>query len=172
MSTTDILFNSPALHSLKRAQLVQLCKKHNIKASGKNTELVTRLKEHAHGLPSSTPLSVAVRSESFGEGHVATDISDEGAVEDQLTSPDKHRESSLWEVISRVGSEERTFMDTKSVDNARVNDFGAAASYKRMSISVKLTDSQKADFFGIKRQYSSPLRVQSAYHGLHLPIPT
>ena len=47
MSTTDILFNSPALHSLKRAQLVQLCKRHNIKASGKNTELVDRLKEES-----------------------------------------------------------------------------------------------------------------------------
>ena len=48
--TTDILFNSPALHSLKRAQLVQLCKRHELKATGKNADLIARLKNHALGL--------------------------------------------------------------------------------------------------------------------------
>ncbi|KAJ7767353.1 hypothetical protein B0H14DRAFT_2633082 [Mycena olivaceomarginata] len=46
-TTTQILFNSPALHSLKRDQLVKLCKIHSIKANGKNVELVERLKSHA-----------------------------------------------------------------------------------------------------------------------------
>ncbi|KAI0827279.1 hypothetical protein BC628DRAFT_163841 [Trametes gibbosa] len=50
-TTTQILFNSPALHSLKRDQLVKLCKIHSIKANGKNVELIERLKEHAHALP-------------------------------------------------------------------------------------------------------------------------
>lgn len=35
MSSNEILFNSPALHSLKRAQLVKICKRHGLKASGK-----------------------------------------------------------------------------------------------------------------------------------------
>ena len=48
--TTDILFNSPALHSLKRAQLVQLCKRHELKATGKNVDMITRLQNHALGL--------------------------------------------------------------------------------------------------------------------------
>ncbi|KAI0357680.1 hypothetical protein OH77DRAFT_1588050 [Trametes cingulata] len=50
-TTTQILFNSPALHSLKRDQLVKLCKIHSIKANGKNTELIERLKQHAQALP-------------------------------------------------------------------------------------------------------------------------
>jgi hypothetical protein len=61
--TTRILFNSPALHSLKRDQLVKLCKLHSIKATGKNTELVEKLKRHAGTLPLASPLSVATRSE-------------------------------------------------------------------------------------------------------------
>ncbi|OSD01038.1 hypothetical protein PYCCODRAFT_1453015 [Trametes coccinea BRFM310] len=48
---TQILFNSPALHSLKRDQLVKLCKIHSIKANGKNAELIERLKQHAQALP-------------------------------------------------------------------------------------------------------------------------
>ena len=46
-TTTQILFNSPALHSLKRDQLVKLCKIHSIKANGKNAELIERLKQRA-----------------------------------------------------------------------------------------------------------------------------
>ena len=41
-TTTQILFNSPALHSLKRDQLVKLCKIHSIKANGKNSDLIDR----------------------------------------------------------------------------------------------------------------------------------
>lgn len=61
--TTEILFNSPALHSLKREQLQKLCKIHSIKANGKNTEIIERLKEHALTLPKDDPLSIAARSE-------------------------------------------------------------------------------------------------------------
>ncbi|KAG6849626.1 hypothetical protein H0H93_006835 [Arthromyces matolae] len=65
MSTaTQILFNSPALHSLKRDQLVKLCKVHGLKAAGKSSELVEKLKKHAETLPKDSPLSVAARSES------------------------------------------------------------------------------------------------------------
>lgn len=50
-STTQILFHSPALNSLKRDQLVKLCKRHGLKANGKNAELVERLKQKASELP-------------------------------------------------------------------------------------------------------------------------
>ncbi|EJD01791.1 uncharacterized protein FOMMEDRAFT_168412 [Fomitiporia mediterranea MF3/22] len=130
MSTTDILFNSPALHSLKRAQLVQLCKRHNIKASGKNTELVARLQEHARALPSNTPLSVAVRSESLD----ATDISDEDDVEEQLESPEKERDSQVWEIVSRNGSvfaEDRGSVNSKEgPTSGQAGEFGTAGSSK------------------------------------------
>lgn len=46
MSSENILTNSPALNSLKRAQLVSLCKRYGLRASGKNVELITRLQEH------------------------------------------------------------------------------------------------------------------------------
>ncbi len=50
-TTTQILFNSPALHSPKRDHLVKLCKIHSIKANGKNSELIERLKLRALELP-------------------------------------------------------------------------------------------------------------------------
>ncbi|KAI0719785.1 hypothetical protein C8T65DRAFT_736345 [Cerioporus squamosus] len=56
-TTTQILFNSPALHSLKRDQLVKLCKIHSIKANGKNTELIERLKQRALELPPEAALA-------------------------------------------------------------------------------------------------------------------
>ncbi|GAA6024368.1 hypothetical protein JCM11491_001107 [Sporobolomyces phaffii] len=45
-----ILTNSPALHALKRAQLVQLSKQFGLKANGKNVELIERLKQHGRVL--------------------------------------------------------------------------------------------------------------------------
>ncbi|PVG02202.1 hypothetical protein CPB86DRAFT_870493 [Serendipita vermifera] len=45
--SNEILFNSPALHSLKRAQLTALCKRYHIKTTGKNEDLVARLREYA-----------------------------------------------------------------------------------------------------------------------------
>jgi hypothetical protein len=46
-TNTSILYNSPALHALKRDQLLGLCKIHGVKASGKNADIVRRLKFHA-----------------------------------------------------------------------------------------------------------------------------
>ncbi|GAA5821981.1 hypothetical protein JCM10212_002376, partial [Sporobolomyces blumeae] len=45
-----ILHNSPALHALKRQQLVSLAKSLSIKANGKNTELIERLRAHGQHL--------------------------------------------------------------------------------------------------------------------------
>ncbi|KDQ18806.1 hypothetical protein BOTBODRAFT_63016 [Botryobasidium botryosum FD-172 SS1] len=50
MSTTEILYNSAALHSLKRNQLAKLCKRHRLKASGKNTDMIARLEHYAQEL--------------------------------------------------------------------------------------------------------------------------
>lgn len=81
--TTRILFNSPALHSLKRDQLVKLCKLHSIKATGKNVELIDKLKRHATTLPLGSPLSVATRSEQ---------------PQDDANSPPQ-RPSEQWEIV-------------------------------------------------------------------------
>lgn len=107
-TTTQILFNSPALHSLKRDQLVKLCKIHAIKASGKNIELIEKLKKHAETLPRDSPLSVAARSEGTiieDRDHKSNDTMDE----DQATEPEEStrngwnfqmpRPSEQWEVV-------------------------------------------------------------------------
>src|ERR1700692_3678798 len=86
-TTTQILFNSPALHSLKRDQLIKLCKIHSIKANGKNIDLVEKLKEHAMSLPNDDPLSVAARSERPMED----DYEEEGG---RMPRP-----SEQWEVV-------------------------------------------------------------------------
>jgi hypothetical protein len=96
-TTTQILFNSPALHSLKRDQLVKLCKIHSIKASGKNIELVEKLKQHARTLPSDDPLSVAVRGERPGEdGGYSVDERKEADGDMENVMP---RPSEQWEVV-------------------------------------------------------------------------
>ncbi|KAG8699545.1 hypothetical protein FRC09_006553 [Ceratobasidium sp. 395] len=47
----EILFNSHALNSLKRTQLIKLCKRYGIKATGKSPELVAKLEAYAQTLP-------------------------------------------------------------------------------------------------------------------------
>jgi hypothetical protein len=106
-TTTQILFNSPALHSLKRDQLVKLCKIHSIKASGKNTELISKLKKHAETLPRDTPLSVAMRSEDptdtlpqeddCDQGHSEADVEEDGA--GHSLGRQMPRPSEQWEVV-------------------------------------------------------------------------
>jgi hypothetical protein len=88
--TTQILFNSPALHSLKRDQLVKLCKIHSIKASGKKVELIEKLKQHASTLPHSDPLSVATRSEQ---------PEDDKDLQGDKSRLDTQRSSEQWEVV-------------------------------------------------------------------------
>lgn len=91
-TTTQILFNSPALNSLKRDQLVKLCKIHCIKANGKNKDLVERLQLHAQTLPPDDPLSYAARGDkSEDEQDTARE---EGGSLSALTRP-----SEQWEIV-------------------------------------------------------------------------
>lgn len=83
--TTEILFNSPALHSLRRDQLQRLCKIHLIKANEKNTELIGRLRQHALTLPKDDPLSIAVQSKT---------ADDDGSMSGHVQRPREH-----WEVV-------------------------------------------------------------------------
>ncbi len=107
-TTTQILFNSPALHSLKRDQLVRLCKVHSLKANGKNIELIQRLRQHAETLPNDSPLSVAARSEvsetipnqgintSEDDQRPTASLQEQDAFSFQNTRP---RPSEQWEVV-------------------------------------------------------------------------
>ncbi|KAF9492657.1 hypothetical protein BDN71DRAFT_1451112 [Pleurotus eryngii] len=108
MSTTQILFNSPALHSLKRDQLVKLCKIHSIKASGKNTDLVEKLKQHALSLQQAEQEgNVTGEANDDMDGievaaEAQLDSSQEAEHTDSSNTPDRRqmpRPSEQWEVV-------------------------------------------------------------------------
>ena len=124
--TTQILFNSPALHSLKRDQLVKLCKIHSIKASGKNVDLVQRLKDHASTLPPGDPLRVAV--------HLDDDSQDE-----ESSPLDLKRPSDQWEVVMEdileVPEPSRTTLSSlRSVTSNAPDEFGTGGGSKCESV--------------------------------------
>ncbi|KAI9462775.1 hypothetical protein BJY52DRAFT_109763 [Lactarius psammicola] len=118
--TTQILFNSPALHSLKRDQLVKLCKIHSIKASGKNVDLIQRLKDHALSLPPDDPLSVAIHTDSQDE---------------ESSTLDLKRPSDQWEVvmedIPELPETSRTTLSSlRSVTSNAPDEFGTGGGSK------------------------------------------
>lgn len=116
--TTQILFNSPALHSLKRGQLIKLCKIHSVRAAGKNVELIQRLKDHAASLPHGSPLSVATRSEQPGD------------------DKDSKRPSEQWELLMEdilelpEGSSRQTLSSLRSVSGTAPDEFGTGGGSK------------------------------------------
>lgn len=119
MSTSAILFNSPALHSLKRDQLVKLCKIHSIKANGKNVDLIERLKQHASSLPADAALHLPLPD---------SDDDPEG-----LLSPQRaiNRPSEQWEVVMEDINEEDpqgTANSKRTVNATEAGEFGTAMS--------------------------------------------
>lgn len=138
-TTTQILFNSPALSSLKRDQLVKLCKIHSIKANGKNIELVDKLKEHAKTLEQDDPLSIAA---GYGAAETETgeESQDEQAGEGQENAEmtDSHRAQ-----LSRPSEQWEIVMDT--IDEGEEGP-GSRSSTLR---SVQGRQGQGADEFGM-----------------------
>ncbi|TFK67644.1 hypothetical protein BDN72DRAFT_859016 [Pluteus cervinus] len=152
-TTTQILFNSPALHSLKRDQLVKLCKVHSIKASGKNVELIERLKDHALTLPKDAPLSVAARSEEFA--------GEEENKENEGTTtriPSVPRPSEHWEVMECIEEEDEkssqgTLNSLRSFNgNKATSEFGTGPSKEN---SVGSSIRALATSLGLKRANNS-----------------
>lgn len=131
-TTTQILFNSPALHSLKREQLVKLCKIHSIKANGKNVELIQRLRQHAQTLPKDSPLNIAVRSDNSSEIPLhKLDEEDGDCVSYRSTM---HRPSEQWEVVMDSIAEveensQGTLSSQRTVsNNGTIGEFGNGSS--------------------------------------------
>lgn len=126
-TTTQILFNSPALHSLKRDQLVKLCKIHNIKANGKNTDLIKRLQQKAQELPEQATEDEDVAEEEEEE---ESDVSDlecgaVGGLRNPITRP-----SEQWEVVMEdIEEESSSNMGTlSSMKSMRSGEFGSNTS--------------------------------------------
>ena len=128
-TTTQILFNSPALHSLKREQLVKLCKIHAIKANGKNVELIQRLKQHAHNLPKdSTPLNVPVHSDNPAETQQG-ELEQEEVRERIPYRSAMTRPSEQWEVVmDSIAEVEENSQGTLSSQHT-VNNNGTAGEF-------------------------------------------
>jgi hypothetical protein len=143
-TTTEILFNSPALHSLKRNQLVKLCKIHSLKANGKNTDIVERLRQHAHTLPPESPLRRAVHNEETRALELAKSIpaesdDDDGSEHGFIGSANSSwalqpaRPSEQWEIIMDDIPEEPeyqhsnngTMSSMRSVNGGGVGEFGS-----------------------------------------------
>ncbi|KAF8639163.1 hypothetical protein AX17_001651 [Amanita inopinata Kibby_2008] len=157
-NTTQILFNSPALHSLKRDQLVKLCKIHSIKASGKNTDLIQKLKQHALTLPRDAPLSIAARSEDTPlPPRVDVDeLLDFMAHESHQPSFSTSRPSEQWEVIMESieeldegsTSQQGTLNSLGTMGGPKsAGEFGTGGSKSSVSSSIKAF----ATSLGLKR---------------------
>ncbi|KAK7062844.1 hypothetical protein VNI00_000340 [Paramarasmius palmivorus] len=142
-TTTEILFNSPALHSLKRDQLVKLCKIHSIKASGKNVELIARLKQVAETLPKDSALSIAARSEETQE----EDEDDKMAVDEKEDTLAEMGESSSQGTLASQGT----------MASHRSGEFGTANSKGTLSSSSSVSSSIKAlaSSLGLKRSVTT-----------------
>ncbi|KAH9032721.1 hypothetical protein EDB84DRAFT_1270552 [Lactarius hengduanensis] len=159
--TTQILFNSPALHSLKRDQLVKLCKIHSIKASGKNVDLVQRLKDHALTLPPDDPLSVAIH----------TDGQDE-----ESSTLDLKRPSDQWEVVMEDIPEvpetvsRTTLSSLRSITTNAPDEFGTANSFNfKRATSAKSSDSRITTYPDISDELASH---SVPYSSIPEPLPS
>jgi hypothetical protein len=86
MSSGSILLNSPALKSLKRAQLVGLCKRYGLRAAGKNVELIQRLQEHGR----SDALA------SVGSYDISMEADGGAAIDKDTAAP---RPSEAWSIV-------------------------------------------------------------------------
>ncbi|PPR03361.1 hypothetical protein CVT24_012486 [Panaeolus cyanescens] len=160
-TTTDILFNSPALHSLKRDQLVKLCKIHSIKANGKNVDLIQRLRTHAATLPKDSPLSIAARSEPAGPIPPQPKFTAEEDPDDapKYLSPEeensfhvKPRPSEQWEMLDSIVEEDESSQETlrsqRTINHQNAGEFGTGGSKgSTVSSSIKAL----ATSLGLKR---------------------
>ena len=109
MSTENILLNSPALKSLKRAQLVGLCKRYGLRANGKNTELIARLQEYGRSGAMAEILGPKGDAKLQGEDAgpaVETDDDDDVGNDREATEPQSDslpagapRPSEAWSVV-------------------------------------------------------------------------
>jgi hypothetical protein len=150
--TTEILFNSPALHSLRRDQLQKICKHHSLKANGKNTELIERLKYHALTLPKDDPLSIAARSEE--SNIVAKLLSRSSDTSHNESDYQMNRPSDQWEIVmeSIQEVEESTSQGTLSSQRTietphSSGEFGAVHSKSAIYTANFALSSESSTFF-------------------------
>jgi hypothetical protein len=145
-TTTQILFNSPALHSLKRDQLVKLCKIHSVKATGKNIELVEKLKKHAETLPPDSLLRIVAENERDPTPSEANEGRDEDNGSNDEHSEQRPRTSEQWELLESISemeesSSQGTVSSLKTLGSRTTNstEFGNGRS-RSMFITLKIAE--------------------------------
>ncbi|KAJ3759858.1 hypothetical protein EV360DRAFT_41042 [Lentinula raphanica] len=167
--TTEILFNSPALHSLKRDQLVKLCKIHSIKASGKNVELIERLKKVAEDLTKGSGSDIATRVNAIDRGDLSVDIEtrDNGDEDKEnhdartrakiTVTKEPYRPSEQWEVMESIAEAENEGSGSRNGTLRSIashREFGTGGSKSSTMTSIKAL----ASSLGIKRSTSAKSR--------------
>ena len=137
MSATDILMNPAALNSLKRNQLVSLCKTHGLKANGKNADLIDKLQEFAANNPRKGKESAALpelaeqmNGPESNNGPDDIEMHHAGTVQGEGRA--RVRPSEIWEVI-----EEETVEEMRKLQEESLNSKGSFQS-NRSKTSQKL----------------------------------
>ncbi|KAF8452640.1 hypothetical protein L210DRAFT_910294 [Boletus edulis BED1] len=153
-TTTQILFNSPALHSLKRDQLVKLCKIHGLKAGGKNNTLIARLRLRARTLPLDDPLGTPTPSDS-PDAKPCADTEDEASDDSREGTPINNtlsRPSEQWEVVmDTIAEVDEETLRSRGASDRQVSEFGTTTS-KVASVTSSLR--AIANSLGLKRNLS------------------
>jgi hypothetical protein len=131
LETTQVLFNSPTLHSLQRHQLVNLCKIHSIRSTGKNAELVERLKKYAETLNVDGPSNVALGSNDESTNNDTDPMKEDDNVDGRRSQ----RTSEQWELLEVIEELEEnssqgtmSSLKTSSSNGTTSNDFGVERS--------------------------------------------
>ncbi|KAJ3920547.1 hypothetical protein F5877DRAFT_37860 [Lentinula edodes] len=162
--TTEILFNSPALHSLKRDQLVKLCKIHSVKASGKNVELIERLKRVAEDLPKGS-LSIGSGNHDIDNGDMEIDEAADNGGNNKENYADRKigsttavvnppRPSEQWEVMESIAECENEDSGSRNGTLRSIasnREFGTGGSKSSTISSIKAL----ASSLGLKRSTSA-----------------
>ncbi|KAG8929643.1 hypothetical protein FRC02_005274 [Tulasnella sp. 418] len=166
-SSTEILFNSPALNSLKRSQLIKLCKRHGLKAAGKNAEMVERLQEYGRTMQVHEPFVIPTSDAAIDEAEVLghdEDSEDGGSDIGQTPrGPGSFRTSEPWSIIDEGSREEENVLPLLSrnrsvkstFSTSTMGEFGSQGS-GTSSKSSSVTSSLKAlaSSLGLSRQLS------------------
>ncbi|EIN14566.1 hypothetical protein PUNSTDRAFT_140827 [Punctularia strigosozonata HHB-11173 SS5] len=171
---TQILFNSPALHSLKRDQLLKLCKTHGVKASGKNVEIIERLRQHGLQLQKGASSTSTAVPDSNAASTSEASASPPSRASSEPESDNFHlnvnpsygmpRPSEQWEIVMDTIEEldeasQGTLNSHKSLNRLGAGasgEFGIAGSTgSKSSSSVSSSIKALATSLGLKRGAST-----------------
>ncbi|KAG8856535.1 hypothetical protein FRB91_000692 [Serendipita sp. 411] len=158
--SNQILFNEPALHSLKRAQLMALCKRYNIKQSGKNEELVFRLRQYAETLQNKERTAdkenkVSTNDPSNQETSARTsqqwELVEGGPEEENSMIMDKRSRTASLRSMMSIGTV-RSHASSKDSNMGSVSSRGTGPSIMSLASSLKRAGSRssKMSFSTIK----------------------